>query len=42
VPAADERARRFSERYGFAVTDEKFTERHGHVTYDIRYEREVR
>jgi GNAT superfamily N-acetyltransferase len=42
VLAANERARRFYERYGFAVTDKKITERHGHVTYDIRYEREVR
>jgi GNAT superfamily N-acetyltransferase len=42
VLAGNERARRFYERYGFAVTDKKIAERHGHVTYDIRYEREVR
>jgi GNAT superfamily N-acetyltransferase len=42
VLAGNERARRFYERYGFAITDKKITERHGHVTYEIRYEREVR
>ncbi|MGH3380031.1 MAG: GNAT family N-acetyltransferase [Actinoallomurus sp.] len=42
VLAANDRARRFYERYGFAVTDKTIAERHGHVTYDIRYEREVR
>jgi GNAT superfamily N-acetyltransferase len=42
VLAANPRARRFYERYGFAVTEQKTTERHDHVTYDVRYEREVR
>lgn len=42
VVEANERARRFYERYGFAITDKTIAERHGHVTYDIRYEREVR
>jgi len=42
VLAGNERARRFYERYGFAIIDKKITERHGHVTYEIRYEREVR
>lgn len=42
VLAANARARRFYERYGFAVIEKKITERHGHVTYDVRYEREVR
>jgi GNAT superfamily N-acetyltransferase len=42
VLAANRRARRFYERYGFAVTDKKSIERHGHVTSDVRYEREVR
>lgn len=36
------RARRFYERYGFAVTEKKIHERHGHVSYELRYEREVR
>ena len=39
VLAANERARRFYERYGFAVTGTTIAERHGHVTYDVRYER---
>lgn len=39
VLAANERARRFYERYGFAVTDNTVAERYGHVTYDVRYER---
>ena len=42
VLAANARARRFYERYGFAITDNKIAERHGHVTHEIRYEREVR
>ena len=42
VLAGNARARRFYERYGFAVTEQKSTERHGHVTSEIRYEREVR
>lgn len=36
------RARRFYERYGFAVTEKKISERHGHVTFELRYEREIR
>jgi GNAT superfamily N-acetyltransferase len=36
------RARRFYERYGFAVTAKKINERHGHVTYELRYERDIR
>jgi GNAT superfamily N-acetyltransferase len=42
VLEGNERARRFYERYGFAVAEKKIAERHGHVTYEIRYEREVR
>jgi GNAT superfamily N-acetyltransferase len=42
VLAANLRARRFYERYGFAITDKRLSERHGHMTHDIRYEREVR
>jgi GNAT superfamily N-acetyltransferase len=42
VLAGNERARRFYERYGFAISDKKITERHGHVTHEIRYERDVR
>jgi GNAT superfamily N-acetyltransferase len=42
VLADNDRARRFYERYGFAISDKKIAERHGHVTYEIRYEREVR
>jgi GNAT superfamily N-acetyltransferase len=41
VLAANERARRFYERYGFSVTDKTIAERHGHVTYDVRYERPI-
>lgn len=41
VLAANERARRFYERYGFAVTDNAIAERHGHVTYNVRYERPI-
>ena len=36
------RARRFYERYGFAVAGKKTGERHGHVSCELRYEREVR
>jgi GNAT superfamily N-acetyltransferase len=42
VLAANLRARSFYERYGFAATDQKIIERFGHMTYDVRYEREVR
>jgi GNAT superfamily N-acetyltransferase len=42
VLEGNERARRFYERYGFAVADQKISERHGHVTYELRYEREIR
>ncbi|TQL95067.1 ribosomal protein S18 acetylase RimI-like enzyme [Actinoallomurus bryophytorum] len=42
VLAANLRARRFYERYGFAATEQKIIERFGHMTYDVRYEREVR
>jgi GNAT superfamily N-acetyltransferase len=42
VLAANLRARRFYERYGFASRDDKVIDRHGHVTYEIRYERDMR
>lgn len=41
VLGGNERARRFYARYGFAVTENKTVERHGHVTHEVRYEREV-
>lgn len=42
VLSENERARRFYERYGFAVAEKKIGERHGHVTSDLRYERDIR
>jgi len=41
VLSANLRARRFYERYGFAVTEQKIIERYGHPTCDVRYERKV-
>lgn len=38
----DTRARRLYERYGFAVTGKNTGERHGRVSCELRYEREVR
>jgi GNAT superfamily N-acetyltransferase len=42
VLEGNERARRFYERYGFAVAEKKISERHGHVTSELRYERDLR
>jgi ribosomal protein S18 acetylase RimI-like enzyme len=41
VLSANDCARRFYERYGFAIAEQKIIERHGHATCDIRYEREL-